>query len=400
MNYIKRSIYLQKVQPFMYKNIIKVIIGQRRVGKSVLLLQIMEMIKDEKPDANMVFINMEDLAFSSIAGFNDLVQYAEDKKQKDKENFLFIDEVQDIDYFEKALRHFQGKQEWDIYITGSNAKMLSGELATFLSGRYIELKVFTLSYTEFLEFHNLKENNDYLSKYIRYGGLPYLHNLNLKDDIVFDYLKNIYAAILYKDIIARYNIRNVGFLDKLILFLADNTGNIVSAKKISDYLKSQQISISHNVILDYLNYLCEAFFIFKVKRNDLKGKKILEFGEKYYFEDLGIRHAIGGYKNDDINKILENTVYLHLLIKGYEVTVGKLIDREIDFVADKGEVRIYVQVAFSIPDENVKEREFGNLLAIKDNYRKIVVSLDEIQINTYKGVEHFHIRKFLTAQSL
>lgn len=396
MNYKKRSMYLGKVKGFMYKNIIKVLVGQRRVGKSVLLLQIMEMVSTDKPGANIVFINKEDLAFESITGYNELLSYAEERKIEGKENFLFIDEIQDIENFEKALRHFQSKNEWDIYITGSNAKLLSGELATYLSGRYIEIKVYTLSYTEFLDFHSLSDDNDSFNKYIRYGGLPYLVNLNLKDDIVFDYLKNIYAAILYKDIIARHNIRNVGFLDKLILFLADNTGSIVSAKKINVYLKSQRISISHNLVLDYLNFLCEAFFIFKAKRNDLKGKKILEFGEKYYFEDLGIRHAIGGYKNDDINKILENIVFLHLLINAYDVSVGKLLDKEIDFVADRGEKRIYVQVAFSIPDQKVKEREFGNLLAIKDNFRKIVVSLDEIQVSSYEGVEHMHIRKFLT----
>lgn len=395
MDYKKRPIYLEKVRNYMYKNIIKVVIGQRRVGKSVLLLQILDMVRNDKPDSNIVYINKEDLAFESITGYKELVSYAEERKQESKDNFLFIDEIQDIESFEKALRHFQAKSEWDIYITGSNAKILSGELATFLSGRYIEIKVFTLSYFEFLDFHNFSDNNDSFNKYIRYGGLPYLLNLNLKDEIVFDYLKNIYAAILYKDVIARHSIRNVGFLDKLILFLADNTGSIVSAKKINDYLKSQKIMISHNMVLDYLNFLCEAFFVFKAKRNDLKGKKILEFGEKYYFEDLGIRHAIGGYKNDDINKILENIVYLHLLINGYEVSVGKLMDKEIDFVADRGENRIYVQVAFSIPDQKVKEREFGNLLAIKDNYRKVVVSLDEIQVNSYEGVEHIHVRKLL-----
>jgi uncharacterized protein len=395
MDYKKRPIYLEKLRNYMYKNIIKVVIGQRRVGKSVLLLQILDLVRNEKPGSNIVYINKEDLAFESITGYKELVSYAEKRKQQSKDNFLFIDEIQDIESFEKALRHFQAKNEWDIYITGSNAKILSGELATFLSGRYIEIKVFTLSYVEFLDFHNFSDSNDSFNKYIRYGGLPYLLNLTLKDEIVFDYLKNIYAAILYKDVIARHSIRNVGFLDKLILFLADNTGSIVSAKKINDYLKSQKIQISHNMVLDYLNYLCEAFFVFRAKRNDLKGKKILEFGEKYYFEDLGIRHAIGGYKNDDINKILENIVYLHLLINGYEVSVGKLMDKEIDFVADRGENRIYVQVAFSIPDQKVKEREFGNLLAIKDNYRKLVVSLDEIQVNSYKGVEHIHVRKLL-----
>lgn len=396
MKYKERRDYLQKVQPYMYQNIIKVLVGQRRVGKSVLMLQIMKLVQNEKPDSNLVFINKEDLDFEAIKTYNDLVAFAEKNKKAGELNFLFIDEIQDIEDFEKALRHFQTKNEWDIYITGSNAKLLSGELATFLSGRYIEIKIFTLSFNEFLAFHGLNNNNESLKKYIRYGGLPYLINLELKDNIVFDYLKNIYAAILYKDIIARHNIRNVGFLDRLVLFIADNTGSIVSAKSINEFLKSQKILISNNIILDYLGYLSDAFFLAKVKRNDLKGKKILEFGEKYYFEDLGIRHAIGGYKNDDINKILENIVYLHLAFCGYEVTVGKLLDKEIDFVADKADRRIYVQVAFSIPNQKVKDREFGNLLSINDNFRKIVVTMDEFQVDSYQGIEHIHIRKFLS----
>ena len=376
----------------MYRNIIKVLVGQRRVGKSVLLTQISEIVKSEKPGANIVFINKEDLTFEFITNYKELVEYTEELKRPGFENFLFIDEIQDIENFEKALRHFQSKNEWDIYITGSNSKLLSGELATYMSGRYIEIKINTLSYTEFLDFHDLPDDNTGVQKFIRYGGLPYLIHLQLTDNVVFDYLKNVYAAILYKDIIAHHNIRNVGFLDKLILFLADNTGNIVSAKSINDFLKSQNIVISHNIILDYLGYLCEAFFLFKAKRNDLKGKKILEFGEKYYFEDLGIRHAIANFKDEDINKILENIVFSHLQINGFEITVGKLGDKEIDFVADKPGQRIYLQVAYSIPDEKVKEREFGNLLQIKDNYRKIVVTLDEIQADNYKGIEHLHLR--------
>jgi predicted AAA+ superfamily ATPase len=391
-----RPVYIEKVRNYMYRQIIKVFVGQRRVGKSVLLKQISELVKNEKNNANIVFINKEDLAFEFISTYQDLVTYAENKRQFNVDNFLFIDEIQDIENFEKALRHFQSKEEWDIYITGSNSKLLSGELATFISGRYIEIKVNTLSYIEFIDFHNVADNIESLQKYIRYGGLPFLINLELTDDIIFDYLKNVYAAILYKDIITRHNIRNAGFLDKLILFLADNTGSIVSAKSINDFLKSQKIAISHNNILDYLNYLCEAFFLYKAKRHDLKGKKILEFGEKYYFEDVGIRHAIGRFKSEDINKIMENLVFIHLQINGFNVTVGKLQDKEIDFVAEKTGKRIYIQVAFSIPDEKVREREFGNLLLIKDNYRKIVVTLDEIQVDNYKGVEHLHLRKFLS----
>lgn len=390
-----RPVYIEKIRNYMYHNIIKVFVGQRRIGKSTLLKQVSDLVKFEKQNANIIFINKEDLSFEFIKNYQDLVEYADTKKQPNSDNFLFIDEIQEIENFEKALRHFQSKEEWDIYITGSNSKLLSGELATFISGRYIEIKVNSLSYSEFIDFHDLADNNESLQKYIRYGGLPYLINLQLKDEIVFDYLKNVYAAILYKDIIARHNIRNVGFLEKLVLFLADNTGSIVSGKSISNFLKSQNISISHNNIIDYLNYLCEAFFLYKAKRHDLKGKKILEFGEKYYFEDVGIRHAINRYKSDDINKIMENVVFIHLQINGFSVSIGKLGDKEIDFIAEKNGKTLYVQVAFTIPDEKVREREFGNLLLIKDNYRKIVVSLDEIQIDNYEGVEHWHLRKFL-----
>lgn len=396
MEFITRPMYMEKIKPFMYKSLIKVLVGQRRVGKSVLLSQIRDFVLEEKPEANIVYVNKEDLSFEFIKTYQDLVSYTEEKTITETHNFLFVDEIQDIEQFEKALRHIQTKAGWDIYITGSNANLLSGELASYLSGRYLEIKVYTLSYLEFLNFHTLENNNQSLQKFIRYGGLPYLINLQLEDHIVFDYLKNIYAAILYKDIIARHNIRNVGFLDKLIHFISDNTGSIVSAKSINEFLKSQKVSISNNVILDYLNYLCEAFFLFKVKRNDLKGKRILEIGEKYYFEDLGIRHAIGGYKGDDINKILENIVYLHLLQNGYSITIGKLGDKEIDFIAEKPNDRIYIQVAFSIPNEAVKLREFGNLLAIKDNFKKMVVSLDEIQVESYQGIEHMHLRTFLT----
>lgn len=396
MNYILRKNYLDRVRLFMYKNLIKVFVGQRRVGKSTILLQVKNIISKEKPDSNIIFVNKEDLSFDHIKNYNDLVSFCEARSNKNKMNFLFIDEIQDIENFEKALRHFQTRDNWDIYITGSNAKLLSGELATFISGRYIEIKIHSLSYSEFLVFQNLENRNESLLKYIRYGGLPFLKNLELKDEIIFDYLKNIYAAILYKDIISRHNIRNTGLLDKLILFIADNTGSVVSAKRITDFLKSQKVTISHNLILDYLNYLCEAFFLYKIKRNDLKGRKILEFGEKYYFEDLGIRHAIRRYKDEDINKIIENAVFNHLIANGYEVTTGKIGDREIDFVAEKTNTRLYLQVAFTIPDDRVKEREFGNLLQIKDNYRKMVISLDEIQLESYKGVEHWHLRKFLT----
>ena len=295
------------------------------------------------------------------------------------------------------MRSLSAEGGYDIYCTGSNAGLLSGELATYLSGRYIEIKVFCLSYIEFLDFHKLKNNTGAFLKYIKYGGLPYLINLKLKDDIVYDYLKNIYNTILFKDVVKRHKIRNIAFLERLTLYLADNTGSLVSAKKISDFLKSQKTNISPNVVLNYLSHLESAFFIFKVRRSEIAGKKIFEIGEKYYFEDLGLRHTLVGYRQTDISKILENLVYIYLKRSGYDITVGIHGKKEIDFVCQKKGERLYVQVAYMITDQRVHDREFGNLLNIKDNFTKIVVSMDEMATGEFKGIRHMHIREFLVA---
>jgi len=275
--------------------------------------------------------------------------------------------------------------------------LLSGELATYLSGRYVEIKVFCLSYIEFLDFHKLQDNSGTFLKYIKYGGLPYLINLKLEDDVVYDYLKNIYNTILFKDVVKRHRIRNIAFLERLTLYLADNAGSLVSAKKISDFLKSQKTNISPNVVLNYLSHLESAFFILKVRRSDIVGKKIFEIGEKYYFEDLGLRHTIIGYRQDDIGRILENLVFLHLKRSGYEITVGRIGEKEIDFACEKKGERLYVQVAYMITDQRIHDREFGNLLKIKDNFTKIVVSMDEMTGGTFKGIKHVNIRDFLIA---
>ena len=393
---IKRKRYLDKVAPFMGKDIIKVLVGQRRVGKSYLLLQIMDELKRRgvKKD-RIIYLNKELNEFDGIANYTDLLSYVRKKAPGRGKISLFIDEIQEIDRFEKALSSLQARGGYDIYCTGSNADLLSGELATRLSGRYVEIKVFGLSFMEFLDFHKLKNDKEAFIKYIRFGGLPYLINLRLEDEIAYDYLKNIYNTIVLKDIVARHNIRNVAFLQRLIEFLADNTGSLVSAKKISDFLKSQRIKISPNIVLNYLSFLTAAFFIFKVSRSEIAGKKIFEIGEKYYFEDLGIRHAIVGFKQPDINKVLENIVFLHLRIAGYEVTVGKIEDKEIDFVCEKGGERLYVQVAYLLADQKVRDREFGNLLKIRDNYPKIVVSMDEVSGGKYQGIEQVNIRDFL-----
>ncbi|MBI4427453.1 MAG: ATP-binding protein [Candidatus Magasanikbacteria bacterium] len=396
--YIPRKIYLERITPFIDKEVIKVIIGQRRVGKSYLLFQIMDIIKGLHKNPNLIYINKELNEFDGIKNYRDLLAYIKQKtRSQSGKHYVFIDEIQEIEKFEKALRGLQAKGGYDLYCTGSNAYFLSSELATHLSGRAVEIPVFGLSYAEFLEFHKLKESHDAFIQYIKYGGLPYLMHLAKEDAVVYDYLRNIYNTILFKDVVSVHKIRNLAFLGRLVEYLADNLGSLVSAKKISDFLKSQKIKISPGVVLDYLSFLAQAFFIFQVRRSDIQGKKVFEINEKYYFGDLGLRHAIVSYHQPDINKVLENLVFLHLLVAGYTVTVGQQEGgREVDFVCEKAGQRLYVQVAYLITEEN-KEREFGNLLAIRDNYPKIVVSMDELLVKGgYKGVRQENIRDFLS----
>jgi hypothetical protein len=373
-----------------------VLIGQRRVGKSYLLFQIMdELVKQGVSKSSMLYINKELHEFEPIRQYEDLLRYVKEAAKSQKITVLLIDEIQGIHQFEKALRDLQASGRYDIYCTGSNADLLSGELATYLSGRYIEVEVHSLSYPEFLIFHTLDNTEDSLMKYLKYGGLPYLINIDLNDVVVYDYLRSINNTILFKDVVARYGIRNVAFLERLVEYVADNTGSLVSGKKISDFLKSQKTNISPNIVLNYLSFLCNAFLIFKVSRSEIGGKRIFEINEKYYFQDTGLRHALVGYRPSDISKVLENIVYMHLRTSGYTVTVGQLGTKEIDFVCEKRGDRLYVQVAYLIPDEKAREREFGNLLQIRDNYPKFAISMDKMMVGGEKGIQHLHIMQFL-----
>jgi len=285
----------------------------------------------------------------------------------------------------------------DIICTGSNAQMLSGELATTLSGRYIQFQVYSLSYEEFLMFHQLNDSNESMISYLRLGGMPYLIHIGLETDIVMEYLRNVNSTILLKDVVARENIRNVSFLENLTAYLADNTGNLLSAFNISKYLKSQHQQIPTQTILNYLRALTQAYYVHKVQRADIRGLKIFEIGEKYYFEDTGLRNVLRRFDfRNDVQKVMENVVYLHLIRNGYRVFVGTNGNREIDFMAEKDDERLYVQVAYMLADEQTLQREFGNLMAIDDHYPKYVVTMDEITAGTaYKGIRQIHLRDFL-----
>lgn len=397
-NIIPRESYISKIEPFINTSLIKVLTGQRRVGKSYLLYQLINLISQKYDTANIIYINLEDLAFDFIKTATDLNDYVLQNLSSTNPNYIFIDEIQDVEDFEKALRSLVLNDNIDIYITGSNAKMLSGELASTLSGRYIEFNVYSLSYPEFLKFHSLDDVDESLALFMKYGGLPYITNLPLNDDVIFEYLKNIYSTIIYRDVVSRYNLRNTQFLERLVTFLADNVGSLFSAKKISDFLKSQKVNISSQQIQNYIKYLSSAFIILPVRRYDIVGKRIFEIGDKYFFENIGIRNAIIGYKTNDMAKILENIVYNHLLFCGYSVKIGVLNKLEIDFVCERKNEKMYVQVSYLLEKEQTVRREFGNLLKIDDNHSKVVVSMDKLAGGGYDGIEHMYIRNFLSTK--
>jgi len=397
-DFIVREKYLKKISAFIGKNVIKVLTGQRRVGKSYILLQLIDEIKKSVAEANIIYINLELEKFRCLKTSKDLYEHVNNKLVKNNAlNYLFIDEIQEIADFQNAIRSLLAEQKCDIFITGSNANLLSGELATSLSGRYVNFEIHSLSYKEFQVFHNLENSQQTLEKYLTFGGLPFLKNLELSENQSFEYLKNVYSTILLKDVVAREKIRNVAFLENLVAYLADNVGSLFSALNISKYLKSQQIDISAQVVINYLRSLSNSFFVHKTLRSDITGMKIFEIGEKYYFEDLGLRNIISGFNaTKDIAKVIENAVYLHLVQCGYKVFVGKIGTQEIDFVGEKAGIKIYVQISLTIMDKKTQEREFGNLLLIQDNYSKYIVTLNDMHIgNNYKGVECLNLKEFL-----
>lgn len=394
---IRRQSYIDKIEKYLGKETIIVLVGQRRVGKSCIL----KMIRDDKmadSDNNVIYIDKEKWQYDAIQTYKDLNEYIERYWVNDKHNYILIDEVQDIEEFERSVRSFRTEPNTDIIITGSNARMLSNELSTLIGGRYKEIYIQSLSYNEFLEFHNLSDNDESLSLYIQYGGMPGLAKIGLEEDDAREYQIDIYHTVLLKDVIMRNQIRNVPFLENLVRFLADNIGKLISANSIAKYMKSQGESITSSVVINYISFLCEAYILHKVNRYDIHGKRVFENNDKFYFEDNGVRNAIaGGTREGDIEKVIENIIYQHLVRLGFQVYVGQLQAGEIDFVCTKPEgQRIYVQASFIIAEQATREREFGNLRSIKDNYPKYVISMTPLLTkNDDDGITHIHLRKFL-----
>ena len=397
MNAILRQSYLDKIEHHLGKDTIIILTGQRRIGKSYILRLFRNKVSKEA-GANVIFIDKEKHEFDDIKTYRDLNAYIDERRNKAMKNYILVDEIQDIVEFEKSVRSYYEEPDVEIVVTGSNSKMLSRDLSTLIGGRYKEIYIQALSYEEFMLFHQLSDSDDTLAKYIQFGGLPGLVKMGLDEQDAREYQMDVYHTVLLKDVIMRNRIRNVPFLENLVRFLADNSGKIISANSIAKYMKSQGDRITSTVIINYTKFLCESYLIHKVNRYDIRGKKLFESNDKFYLEDNGLRNTLaGGSREGDVEKVIENIIYNHLIRLGYEVTVGQLQAGEIDFVCKKPEgQRMYVQASYIISDEATREREFGNLRAIKDNYPKYVISMTPlVGRQDSDGITHIHLRRFL-----
>lgn len=397
MQVISRKDYAKRIDAWLGKEQIIVLVGQRRVGKSYVMKDFVARHKDA-PDSNIIYIDKEKKAFNFIKNHEHLNAYIDEHFKTNQHNYVLIDEVQDIEGWEHSVRSYRTEEETDIIITGSNSKMLSGELSTLLGGRYEEIHIQPLSYVEFLEFHKLQDGDNALWQYMNLGGLPGLRNIGIEnEDMVNEYLSGVFNTIMLKDVIERHTIRNIPFLNNLITFMADTVGKLSSASSIAKYMKSQGQDVSTNVVLSYMSYFHEAFLAYSVGRYDIHGKKLLESNDKCYFGDIGLRNFIaGGEREKDIEKVMENVVFQHLLRLGYSVKVGQLRAGEIDFVCTKSGQKVYVQVSYLIANDETRQREFGNLKVIPDDYPKYVISASPLlRRSDEDGITHIHIREFL-----
>lgn len=396
---IIRERYLKKIIAAKDTEFIKVITGVRRSGKSTLLLMLKDfLINDGVKEDNIIHINFESAMYDDIDDYKDLYKYVKERIKKGR-TYLLLDEVQNVTSWEKAINSFNVDFDIDIYITGSNAYLLSSELSTLLSGRYIEIKMYPLSFKEYLVFNNYDNDNldDKFNEYLKYGGLPALSLIKDNDELVLSYLNDIYNSIVKKDIIDRNNLKDTALLENIIKFLATNIGSPISSTKISDYLNSNKIveKSNHQTIDNYLNMLEKSFIMYKADRTDIKSKALLKTLGKYYISDTGIRNIILGFRNIDEGHLLENVVYLELLRRGYKVNIGKTNEYEVDFVAENPNIIKYYQVTQSLQNDEVRERELRSLESINDNYEKIILTMDKTINNDYNGIKVINIVEWL-----
>ena len=393
---IKREEYLNKIEKYIDLELVKVITWIRRSGKTYFMKQIIDTIlKKSVNKKNIIYIDKEDLQFDFIKDYSDLYNYIEEKIINIKGKiYLFIDEIQDITDWEKAIRNYVKNNNFDIYITGSNSNLLSWELSTFLTWRYIEFHIYPLNFKEFLNFRKISDKNkikDEFKNYIRYWWLPAIHKIEFSDELIYSYISWVFNSILFKDVVLRYNIRNASLLLDVFRFLWDNIWNIISSKNISDYLKKEKINLSLDTIREYLWYFENTFLLNKVKRYDIKGKRLLELYEKYYLWDLGFKNYLLWYRENDIWQYLENIIYLELLTRWYEVNIWKINNLEVDFIAKKDWKLEYFQVTYLLASENTIRREFWVFDKIKDNYPKTVLSMDDFFTENYNWIKRENI---------
>ena len=400
---IKRENYINEIKKFMNKPIVKVITGMRRSGKSMILkLVSQELIESGVEKENIIEINFESLMFSELTEFKKLYTYIMEKAQElQGKIYIFLDEIQEVEHWEKAINSLMVDLNCDIYITGSNANLLSSELATYIAGRYVEIKVYPLSFKEYIEFAKVENpsqtlsNEEYFEQYLKFGGLPAIHNFDYDRDTIYQYLEDIYNSVLLKDVIARNRIRDIELLERIVLYVLENIGNTFSAKNISDFLKSQGRKLSRETVYNYLKALESAYIISRVQRYDIKGKAILETQEKFYLTDLGLRHTKLGYRANDIAGYLENIIYLELLRRKYTVNIGKLGTKEIDFIGTLRDEKLYIQVTYLLASPETIEREFFPLKSVQDNYPKYVLSMDNLEKYNIDGIVREKIIDFL-----
>ena len=399
---LKRDEYIKQIVPFIDKDVIKVLTGIRRSGKSVMLKLLMEELKNRGINENQfIYINFENLKYRNLKNYERLYDFILNKvDDKYKSYYIFLDEIQEVEEWERCVNSLRVDEDFrfDIYITGSNAKLLSGELSTYLAGRYVEFVVYPFSFKEFFEI--IQEKNQEIKvkeafqKYVKFGGMPFLHNLDYNFEVSMQYLQDLYASIILKDITQRNNIRDTDLLERIINYIVMNIGNTFSATSISKFFKSENRKVATETILNYIKACEEAFLVYRVARNDLLGKKKLNVNEKYYIADHGIREAIMENNQKNINQVLENIVYFEMLRRGYNIKIGKVDNFEVDFVCKKNDETIYIQVSYLLASEDTKEREFSVLENIKDNYPKYVLSMDEFDMSR-NGIKHVNLIEFL-----
>lgn len=394
-----REEYLRKLIDSKDLNLIKVITGVRRSGKSTLLLQYKDYLLSQKiKEQDIIYMNFESAEWYEIKDYNDLYKNITSKITDGNKKYILLDEVQNVVGWEKAVNSLLVGTNSDIYITGSNAYLLSSELTTLLAGRVLTIKIYPFSFKEFMAtypFKNEEDKYDKFDKYLKYGGMPMLVNMNDNEQLIINYLNDLKEVVLKKDVISRNNIKDIVFLDNLIKYMASVIGNLTTPNAIAEFMKKNGSNITKETVDSYLKMLENAYFLYRVPRYELKGKQLLKTQGKYYFIDNGLKNIIDGITHYDSGSSYENLVYIELLRRGYEVYVGQYNDIEIDFIAIKPNERIYYQVSRSIMDEKVEEREKKSLLAINDNYKKVILTMDRVKNKQIEGIEVVNIIDFL-----